>query len=226
MSSPASTPSRRGSRRAAPAQPRECLVPAVPHGVPGEGGRCRVSPRAGPVPPAPTPRCPPPPQARTPCRPESRSRCPRRLAPSPAPRPARRPQVRCRGWDPGRGVDAPLGSFLPPPPRLTRVDAIPSGPPGPGHELAPDLRHPQLAGGGHPEKRRARHSHAAETRPGLGPEGAAGGSALGRGESRAGRGAVGCAMRAIPRTHSRRLFLCSRPQKIQWRASSLWAKNS
>lgn len=111
MSSPASTPSRRGSRRAAPAQPRECLVPAVPHGVPGEGGRCRVSPRAGPVPPAPTPRCPPPPQARTPCRPESRSRCPRRLAPSPAPRPARRPQVRCRGWDPGRGVDAPLGSF-------------------------------------------------------------------------------------------------------------------
>ena len=150
--------------------------------------------------------------------------------------PSRAPPVgELPGWEsgvggPGGGCGRPLwggpGGVLPPPPRLSRADAIPSGPPGPGLELAADLRHPQLAGGGHPEERRARHSRAAETRPGLGPEGAAGGPALGWGEFRAGQGAEGCAMRAVPRTGSLRLFLCSRLQKIQWRASSLWAKNS
>lgn len=131
------------------------------------------------------------PQARTPCRPESRSRCPRRLAPSPAPRPAAAHQVRCpvgsRGWDPGGGGRPRPGS---------PCGCDPQRSPGPGPGLAADLRHPQLAGGGHPEERRARHSLAAETRPGLGPKGTAGGPALGRGESRAGRGAVGCAMRS------------------------------
>lgn len=82
---------------------------------------------------------------------------------------------------------------------LTPVDAVPSRPLGPGRELAADLRHPQLTGGGHPEKRRARHACAAEARLGLDAERAAGGPALGRGECGAVRGVVGRARWAVPR---------------------------
>lgn len=67
-------------------------------------------------------------------------------------------------------------------PALTPWDPVPRGPPGPGHELAADLRHPKLKSGGHPKEWRSWYTGAAEARPGVGAQGAAGGLALGRGE--------------------------------------------
>ena len=204
MSSPVSTPSRRGSRRAAPAQPRECPRAAVPRGVFGEAGRAvPCQPRSAPALPSPTPPCPFPhrPGPAVVGRAAAAARVARRRAPQPAPRAARRCAARSgiggrRGrGGPGGGSGRPAGVLA----ALTPVDALPSGPPGPGRELAADLWHPQLAGGGHPEERRARHACAAEARLGLGAERAAGGPALGRGECGAARGAVGRARWAVPR---------------------------
>lgn len=133
MSSPASTPSRRGSRRAAPAQPRECPRTAVPRGVLREAGRAvPCQPRSAPVPPAPTPPCPFPHRSGPAVvgRASAAARVARRRTPQPTPRATRRYAALSgtggRGAGGGRagGADVPQGSSPCSPP-WTRSPAAP-----------------------------------------------------------------------------------------------------